>query len=210
MSEKNREEIEREARRLASEGDHVGAAEAAIRGLGPEIWSFLMALHRSEQDADAVFSIWSEKLWRGLAGFGWECSLRTWAYAIARNASVSFARGERRRARRELPAQESAALDRVEAALRTETRPYMRTEAKSKLAEIRATLSADDQALLVLRIERRLEWRDLARVLLGEGAPVDDKALTRESQRLRKRFQLLKERLVELGKREGMIGGERE
>src|SRR5687768_6899943 len=63
------------------------AAAAAIRGYGPEIFAFLVSRHHNDLHAEEVFSIWSERLWRGLREFAWACSLRTWAYTLARNAS---------------------------------------------------------------------------------------------------------------------------
>jgi RNA polymerase sigma-70 factor (ECF subfamily) len=201
-----REALEREVRRLSEAGETAAAAAVAVRGYGPEILGFLAAMHASAADADDVFSSWAERIFRGLPGFGWESSLRTWAYTIARNASANFVRGRRNRARRELAA-ESAELAAVEQQVRTETRPYLRTEARDKLAAIRDALPPEDRALLVLRVDKRLEWKDLARVMLGDGDGVTDAALTRESQRLRKRFQILKEKLVEAGRREGILGG---
>lgn len=209
MSATARAEIEDEVRRLCQEGAVVAATAAAIRAYGPEILGFLAALHRSDQDADEVFSIWSERLFRGLPGFGWASSLRTWAYTLARNASVNFVRDRKARARRERAA-DSAELVAVEQQVRTETRSFLRTTAKDKLAAIRDALPREDRVLLVLRVDKRLEWKDIARVMSGEDAAITDAALAKESQRLRKRFQLLKERLVEAGKREGILGnGER-
>jgi RNA polymerase sigma-70 factor (ECF subfamily) len=205
----DRAEIEREVRRLCEGGAFVAATAAAIRVYGPEILGFLIAQHHSAGDADEVFSLWSEHLFRGLPRFGWGCSLRTWAYTLAHNASISFARGRRARARRERAAgsQEIAA---VEQQVRTETPAHQRTEAKSKLAAIRDALPPEDRMLLVLRVDKRLEWKDLARVMLGEDGDVTEAAIAKESQRLRKRFQLLKEKLVEAGKRAGILGdGER-
>src|SRR5262249_48514473 len=98
-------------------------------------------------------------------------------------------------------------LSHVEDLVRTETAPYLRTEVKDKLAEIRASLPPEDELLLVLRVDKRLEWKDIARVLRGGDVPADDTVLARESQRLRKRFQHLKDRLMELGRREGLVGG---
>jgi RNA polymerase sigma-70 factor, ECF subfamily len=209
MTATARAEIEHEVRRLCEEGAVVPATAAAIRAYGPEILGFLAALHRSDQDADEVFSIWSERVFRGLPGFGWASSLRTWAYTLARNASLNFARDRRARARHERAA-DSAELVAVEQQVRTETRSYLRTTAKDKLAAIRDALAPEDRTLLVLRVDKRLEWKDIARVMSGEDGAVADAALAKESQRLRKRFQLLKERLVEAGKREGILGdGER-
>ena len=205
MDTRERLELESEVRRLCRAGDTASAAAAAVRGYGPEVLGFLVALHRSDQDAGDVFSIWAERVFRGLPGFAWDASLRTWAYTVARNASANFVRGRRNRARRELAA-ESAELAAVEQQIRTDTRPYLRTEAKDKLAAIRDALPPDDRALLVLRVDKGLEWKALARIMLGDDEPVTDADLTRESQRLRKRFQLLKEKLVEAGRREGILG----
>lgn len=205
MSSPQREDLERDVRRLCDAGDAPAAAAAAVRGYGPEILGFLVATLRSQDDADEVFSLWCERLLRGILGFSWDASLRTWAYTIARNAASNFVRGRKNRARHELAA-ESAELAAVEAKVRTETRPFLRTEVKDKLTAIRDALPQEDRMLLVLRVDKRMEWKDLARVMLGEEAEITESALARESARLRKRFQLVKEKLVEAGKREGLIG----
>ncbi|MEO7330555.1 MAG: hypothetical protein ABI193_18415, partial [Minicystis sp.] len=126
-------------------------------------------------------------------------------YTVARNASMNFVRGRRARARHEGGAH-TAEIDAAEQAVRTATPMHLRTEAKSKLAAIRDALPPEDRMLLVLRVDKRLEWKDLARVMLGEDGEVTEATLTRESQRLRKRFQLLKEKLLEAGKRAGILG----
>lgn len=205
MTPHEREALEREVRRLCEQGAQARAAEAAIRGYGPEIFGVLVSSHRDEQAAEEVFAQWSERLWRGLAAFTWSCSLRTWAYTLARNASISFHRNARFRDHLHPPLPESEAVSRIALQVRTETRPYLRTEAKSKLAELRDSLPEEDRTLLVLRIDKQLEWKELARVMLGEEAEASDAELTKESQRLRKRFQLLKDRLVDQGRREGLF-----
>src|SRR5688500_11359791 len=152
MTPHEREELEREVRRLCEQGAQARAAETAIRGYGPEILGVLAASHRDEQTAEEVFSQWSERLWRGLAAFTWSCSLRSWAYPLARNASISFHRNAHFRNQLHPPLPDSEALSRVALQVRTETRPYLRTEAKSKLAELSDSLPEEDRTLLVLRI----------------------------------------------------------
>lgn len=208
MTPEEREALEREVRHLCEQGEMARAAEKAIRGYGPEILGVLAATHRGEEAAEEVFSQWSERLWRGIGGFTWSCSLRTWAYTLARNASISFQRHEQYRERLHPPMPDSELLSQVALQVRTQTKPYLRTEAKSKLAELRDSLPDEDRTLLVLRIDKGMEWKDLARVMLGEEAEVSDAQLTKESQRLRKRFQLLKERLIEQGRREGFFSQE--
>jgi RNA polymerase sigma-70 factor (ECF subfamily) len=85
----------------------------------------------------------------------------------------------------------------------------LRTQARDKLAAIRDSLAPEDRMLLVLRVDKRLEWKDLARVMIGQDGDPTDAALLKESQRLRKRFQLLKEKLVEAGKAAGILGNEK-
>jgi RNA polymerase sigma-70 factor (ECF subfamily) len=198
-------EAEIEVRRLVEDGAAAAATAAAIRAYGPEILGFLVVQHRGDQDADEVFSLWTERVFRGLEGFAWGSSLRTWVYTVARNASINFVRGRKARGRHEQPAN-SAEIIAVEQQIRSETPPHKRTEARTKLAAIRDALPPEDRMLLVLRVDKRLEWKDLARVMIGEDGDVTDAGLTKESQRLRKRFQLLKEKLVEAGKREGILG----
>jgi RNA polymerase sigma-70 factor (ECF subfamily) len=90
--------------------------------------------------------------------------------------------------------------------VRTETTPFLRTESKTRLEALRDALPDEDRTLLVLRIDRNLAWNDLARIVGQEDgeAPLDDAAVAREAARLRKRFQLVKDRLRELAKREGL------
>jgi RNA polymerase sigma-70 factor (ECF subfamily) len=206
-----RERLEAEIRRRAVEGDLAGAAEAAMRGYGREVFEFLAALHRRDDDAAEVFSLFAEGLWRGLPAFGWQCSFRTWAYAVARKASLRFRRDARRRAARQGPLPEGSGLTALVEEVRSATQSYLRTDRRSRFAELRATLPPEDQALLMLRVDRQLPWTDLVRVLHeDDAAPPEGEALKREAARLRKRFQLLKEKLYELGRREGLVGSEKD
>jgi RNA polymerase sigma-70 factor, ECF subfamily len=208
MPSEQREELEREIRALWERGELQGAAAAAVRGYGPEIYGFLVAFHRQKDDASEVFAAFTERLWRGLPGFEWQCSFRTWAYAIARNTSLTYRRQARRRAEMYGPLPEGSQLSALEQPPRSETASYLKTQRQTRMAALRESLPREDQELLVLRVDRKLAWRDLARVLLhaGDGSSPNDEVLEREAARLRKRFQLLKEQLYELGRREGLIG----
>src|SRR5581483_11651297 len=192
------EVLEREIRTLFDRGDMQGAAAATVRGYGAEIFGFLVATHRSEQDASDIFSDFTEDLVKGLPKFAWACSMRTWAYTIARNAAHRFRRDSQRRAARR--ANESD-LDDVAAKVRTETLAFLKTHNRTRLEQLRDSLDPEDRELLILRVDRNLSWNDLA-LALNEEPPED---LAKESARLRKRFQLLKEKLRELAKKEGLL-----
>jgi RNA polymerase sigma-70 factor (ECF subfamily) len=201
-----RDELELEIRRYRDEGELQRAAATAIRGYGPEIFGFLVALHRHEEDAAEVFSRFTESLWRGLPGFEWQCSFRTWAYTIARNASVTYRRETRRRAKVHVPLAGQPELSAIEQKVRSETVSYLRTQRKTRVAALRESLPAEDQMLLVLRVDKQLAWNDLARVMhADDGPPLTEENMKREAARLRKRFQLVKDRLYELGRRDGLI-----
>ena len=206
MLESARVELEHDVRRRCAAGDFAGAATVALRGYGPEVYGFLVAFHRREEDAAEVFSLFSERLWRGLERFGWQSSFRTWAYSIARNSSFKYRRDAQRRARHHVPLPDGSSLDAVAAEVRTQTKSYLVTQKRTRLEALRDSLPVEDRELLVLRVDKRLSWNDLAEVLRDDEAPLDAAATKREAARLRKRFQLVKERLLEMGRREGLVG----
>jgi len=161
---------------------------------------FLLSHLRDETAATDVFSVFTEDLWRGLPGFEGRSSLRVWAYALAKNAASRHLAAPHRRRARNVPLSQAGDLAELADAVRTETSAYLRTEAKTKLAELRERLSPDERALLVLRVDRGLDWIDVARILfMQEGAlPGDD--IKKEAARVRKRFQALKEKVRRMAK----------
>jgi RNA polymerase sigma-70 factor (ECF subfamily) len=200
------EKLEHEIRHRFSLGDLQGAATVALRGYGPQILGLLVALHRDHEEASEVFSMFTEDMWRGLRSFAWASSFRTWAYTIARNASLRFKKTAARKHRRVVPLDDHPGLSELEEQVRTATLTYLRTETKERVSALRRTLPDEDQMLLVLRVDKQMAWEDLARVMSG-GELESEEALKKESARLRKRFQLIKERLIERGAREGLIPG---
>ena len=182
------------ARRLES-GDAAGAATEALRGYGPEIRGYLGSILRDDSAAADVFADFCEDLWRGLPGFRRQSSLRTWAYKIAWNAAQMFLRDPyRRRVRRLETSEYSQLADELrQSSVRLDPRV-----AADRLARLREALKPDEQTLLILRIDKGLPWKDIAQVLAdGEDAP--------DAAALRKRFERLKERLLKLAEREGLL-----
>ena len=184
-------------------GDVTRAATDLLRTLGPEVFGFLRGVVSAETDADEVFAATSERIWRSLAAFRWQCSLRTWVYVIARNEAMRFIQGARRRNAGRLLA--SSALDALVAAVRTETLSALRSEKRNRLTTLRDELPVDDRTLLILRVDRDMSWEDVARAFLADpdGGSADE--IKREAARLRKRFQLVKTRLRERARDEGLL-----
>src|SRR5262249_53999421 len=140
----------------------------------------------------------------GLQRFEGRCSMRTWLYTLARHAAARFRRAAHRRPGRRLGlSQVSEVADRV----RTQTLPFLRTEAKSELARIRDALDEEDRALLVLRVDRGLSWKDIALVFDGEEA--SKATLERTAARLRKRFQAVKTEIRTRAREAGLLPGSR-
>jgi RNA polymerase sigma-70 factor (ECF subfamily) len=165
-------------------------ATLAVETYGAELYGFLLGTLGNPGSANDVFSQVIETFWRGLPSFAGRCSVRTWLYLLARHAEVDYRRSPWNGSRRTGDAQLDAMVDRM----RSETPPWQRTEVKSRWGALRDALAPDDRALLVLRVDRGLSWTDIARVTLCDIEP-DTATLDRESRRLRKRFQLLKQRL---------------
>jgi RNA polymerase sigma-70 factor (ECF subfamily) len=184
--------LDARVRALLEAGAADQAATAAIEALGPGILGFLGSL-LDEDDARDVFSTFAEDLWRGLPGFRFESSLRAWAYRVARNAAARFRKDAYRRRAERLP---TSMASRLAASIADSAqRPGGRRET---LGRLRQSLDADDRTLLSLRLDRELEWEELAVVLSAEGAPVTAAAL-------RKRFERLKDRLERLARDQGLL-----
>jgi RNA polymerase sigma-70 factor (ECF subfamily) len=141
-----------------------------------------------------VFSTVAENVWRGLPGFRWECSVRAWAYRLAWHAASSYRRDPYRRRKARLP---TTAASRLAATLNPDTAlaPGGR---HARLGKLRESLEPEERTLLVLRIDKELDWDEIAAVLSAEGKPISSVAL-------RKRFERLKEKLARIARAEGLL-----
>src|ERR1043165_2019404 len=164
--------------------------EQVLRDHGGEIYGWLAATLASDAEADDAFSLFSEDLWKSLPRYHGRCSPRTWCYLIARGAASRL--HEARRIRRAVPLSE-APIAALVAQIRETTQLHLRTSVKDRIRSARAQLAPDDQTLLILRVDRDLDWRDIAYIFLG--AEAGDAELARHAAVLRKRFERAKQRL---------------
>jgi len=174
------------------------AATRALEAYGAELYGFLVGTLGNEPDAAEVFSQVGEDLWKGLPSFALGCSVRTWLYVLARHAAARFRRSPWNRRTGE------SHLEALVEAARTRTQPWLRTEVKDRFRALRDALDPDDRSLLILRVDRGLAWEEVARVTLGVEAP-DAAVLGRETDRLRKRYQLLKDELRRRADEAGLL-----
>jgi RNA polymerase sigma-70 factor (ECF subfamily) len=177
------------------------AATRALQTYGEEVFGYLVRVLSSESDAEEVYSQVAEDLWRGLPRFEGRCSMRTWLFVLARRGAADFRRAPwNQRARRTGDDQ----LDVLIAHARTQTQPWLRTDVKDRWRSLRESLDPDDRSLLVLRIDRKLEWKDIARVTLGSPSP-ESAELVREAARLRQRMKILRRQLRERAREAGLF-----
>jgi RNA polymerase sigma-70 factor (ECF subfamily) len=184
-------------------GDFDGATTRAIELYGAELYGFLHALAREEDTAAEAFSVFTEDLWKGLPKFRWESSLRTWAYALARNALHRVRRDPARRPGRNIPLSQVGALSGLAEVVRSVTSPHLRTEVKDRFARLREQLDPDDHALLILRVDRKMSWREIARAMPAE--PGGEQDLEKRAATLRKRFERAKSMLRDLAAQSGLM-----
>jgi RNA polymerase sigma-70 factor (ECF subfamily) len=191
-----REASERAIQTLCQAGSHPAATTAALQLYGVELLGFLRALAHNHDLASEAFAELGEDVWKGLPKFRWESSLRSWLYQLARNALAQLRRDPRRRLDRNLPlsiAPEMAAL------VRTMTLEIQRTEVKDEFRVLREQLDPEEHEILLLRLDRGLAWKDIARILGG------DDHLDARAAALRKRFERAKERLKKLAIEHGLL-----
>ena len=183
---------EQELRRAWEDGDLRTVATLALERYGPEILGVLAVQLRSTTDAADAFSLFAEHLWRGLPGFQWRCSLRAWAHRVARNAAVRWATAGARSPERNLSMEQGGVFE-IADHVRSSTLAHLRTEVKSKVRRLREALPHAEQMLLILRVDKAMEWTEIAAALDDQDLEPD--GLKREAARLRKRFQLVIEKL---------------
>jgi RNA polymerase sigma-70 factor (ECF subfamily) len=189
------EVLEAEIARLLEASDLSSAATAIMREYGPAILGYLAALARDEDRADDVFSQFCEDLWRGLPEFRRDASVRTWVYKLAWHAWLRHERDAYRRHGRPLASEE---MSRLAAEVRSTTALHLRSEVKDAVARLREQLAPAEQSLLVLRIDRRLSWSEVASVMSTAEEPLDARSVA-------KRFQRVKDRLRKLAEEEGLL-----
>jgi RNA polymerase sigma-70 factor (ECF subfamily) len=202
-----RELIERDVRAHCVAGERDRAATLLLESYGPEIFRFVMSRLRDEDAASEVFSQFTEDLWRGLGGFQWQCAVRVWSYTLARHAASRYIADARRRRAREAPLSHAGRLSELGEKIRTQTLVAMRTESKKQLAQLRERLPVDDQSLVLLRVTRKLSWKEIARVMFDDPdvQALSERELDQAATRLRQRFQVVKEKLREMAREGGLV-----
>lgn len=165
-----------------------------VEKLGPSVHGYLRTLLPGD-DADEAYLEFQENVLKGLPGFRWECPLRAWVHRVAFHSASRIWRRPGRRLEDPLPSRPSRLGP------GSGGPPPGMSGRHAGLALLRRSLSVEDQTLLTLRVDRELEWEEIAVVLGEEG----DGAGTVHSAALRKRYERLTRRLREEARRHGLI-----
>ncbi len=189
-----RGDIEASIRAACEDGQYQRGATILIQMFGPQIRRFITARVGSHVAAHEIFSDFTLDVWRGLPGFGWRCPVRSWAYTVARNAANRYVVAPHRRAARNIALSEVPVQSHLDGDDGF-TPNYLRPEVKRRFRALREQLSPTERQMLELRCDRGMPWRDLT--LAVEGQIEDPSDLARATARMRKRFQLVKEKLRE-------------
>jgi len=189
-------ELESTVAGLLAAGDLQRAATEIIRGYGPQILGYLTALMQKPDDADEAFSLFCEDVWKGLHGFQRRSSALAWGYRIAWSCAARVAQDGYRRHGRRLSTGE---LSELAATVRSTTALHLKDSSKEWLRRTREQLTPEERTLLILRLDRRMSWREVAHVLAAGG----ESSLGEVA--LRKRFDRLKHKLEEAARVEGLI-----
>jgi RNA polymerase sigma-70 factor (ECF subfamily) len=175
---------------LVEQGRADDAAEVALRAYGGAIFGYMRAMIGDPDAADDAMQQCALRVWRGIGGFGGRSSLKTWLLRVAHNAALRALEDPHRRRAQPLASEDEARL--VARWSRTATDAWRQTGEKQRLWQAVESLGAEDRALLSLRLQQGMAWRDIAQALSQSD---DAAALTADAARLRKRFERLKDAL---------------
>jgi RNA polymerase sigma factor (sigma-70 family) len=203
--ETNNEDVERRIDRALDAEEYREAVALALDTYGGEWFGYLVDSAKSKQDADEIYGRFSLDLLEGIADFKGESTVRTWGYAVLRNARNQFYRKGNRRAKRKKPLQEYDELSQIVDRTRSKTNEWKKTSVKDNFARlIREELGEEDRDIVTLRVDRKLGWKEVARVMLDQPDP-SPSDIRRESRRVRKRFERAKEKIREIAEENDLL-----
>lgn len=191
-----RSALDETVRSAIAAGDIDGATARVLDAYGRELLTFLHAIARTPADADDAWGVLCAAIWRSLGGFEGRSSVRTWVYVLARRALIRVTRRQRKD---DVPLSQASAVGRLAAELHRTSLPHL-APVRDRFGELRAQLDADDQTLLILRVDRDLSWREVAEIIAEDGDDLDRVAAT-----ARKRFERIKAQIQAMATAAGLI-----
>jgi RNA polymerase sigma-70 factor, ECF subfamily len=156
-----------------------------IRRYAAEMRAFLRSRTASRHSMEDVYAVFTEDVWKGLPQLRSEKHMRSWLYVVARNALSRHIRFKQRWRQRHT----FSGLETLPAEAR---QSYGTRQGNlAQLAPLLAELNEPDRQLLDQRLIKALPWREIAMQSARAAGDASEESVTRESARLRKRYQLL-------------------
>ena len=195
------DELDTQVARHLANGAWNEAVELVVTKLGPKLRAFVAAAMGDAAQADDVWSDVLLDLYRGIGTWGGRASLEAWCWRIVRNACHRAWQARQREGRRRGLLARFASRPSFLFGRREDTPPWKTTPVRNLVQRLRDELPSDDRLLLLLRIERRLSWDEVAEAFRGPG---DKTASARQTAALRKRFERIVARLARRARDEGV------
>jgi RNA polymerase sigma-70 factor (ECF subfamily) len=187
----NHRTLEAPILRALARGRFSDATTCALNAYSDEIRRYLARILRHDDDAAEAFALFAERVWRGIAQFKGKSSFRTWAYCVARRCAWDVRRRPESGRVRRLDTEEGSRLAHPAP---SSLPPWQRPAVAGKFVRMRAQLRSEEQALLELRLDKELPWKQVA---LALGQPAASEAA------LRQRFEWLKGKLRRMAQEPG-------
>jgi RNA polymerase sigma-70 factor (ECF subfamily) len=169
--------------------NYDAATRLILIGYRRGVCSYLSVRARDRTCAEEAFSLFLEDVWRGLPGFRFQCKVQAWVFTVARNALCRQMKARWRWGSRHI------SLESQEEWLEARQIADDACVVAVRLWPLLATLPPHDRSLLGKRLALSMAWKEIALERLSAQGHADEMSLERESARLRKRYQLLVERL---------------
>ena len=191
MNKDVRSQVEQTIWNLLKQSGQGPAVEAALKAYGSEIYGVVFRIMGDETAADDVWSMFLEKLWKGIRTFKERGKFRAWAYRVARNACNEYRRNPTRRKFRRFFTGE---LSKLEGKIRSSTKTYEKTTVRQKLWELVDRLKPDDKLLMILKVDKGLSYTEIAEVFSGrKGEVVSADALKSRKYNIKKKLRKMAE-----------------
>lgn len=189
--------LEQQIRSILEGHDKDQAAKVALEAYGKEILGWLCGVC-GDLTAQEIYQGFSNELPGELWAYRGQFAFRPWLYGIARKTAFRKLRSP---SRQDSPLGGSVLPSPGENL--SDNRTWAKTQINnSAFARLRDRLDPEERMVLILRVDRRMSWEDVARVMEN---PATGDTLRESATRLRRYFHRTRERLREMAIAEGLL-----
>lgn len=170
---------------LAAKGD-CEAFEQLLRRYESAIWRLCYRMTANEEDAADLTQEALVRVWQKLPDFRFRSSFSTWLYRLTTNLCLDFLRSKKRRPTVPLEREDDGepSLPEPRDPAPTPEEAILASEEQERLQKALAALEPEQRRLLALRVDRELNYAQMAEILsVPEGTVKSRLARAREALR---------------------------